>query len=253
MYVIPIPCSFDNYSYLLVCEKTGEAAVIDPTEAYPVMGQVEAEKVKLSAVLCTHHHNDHIGDIGELLKTFPDLNIYCHRADQKNIANANCFVEDGDSIKVGELEGEIIHTPGHTFGSICYHFGDVVFTGDTLFGAGCGRLFEGTAKQMYDSLNLRLATLPDDTKLFFGHEYTKKNLEFSLNVEPQNDLAAKRMKTLQEINKVSTPTTLKLEKETNPFLRSDSEDIRNNLGLRGLKPEGAVEVFAAVRHLRNPF
>ncbi len=124
MRIITIPCSFDNYSYLLVCEKTGMAAVIDPSEFYPVMCQVEEQKVNLTTVLCTHHHNDHVGDIDLLLQTYADLAIYCHRLDKVNIAKANRYIEGGDRIKVGELDGVVLHTPGHTSGSICYDFGD---------------------------------------------------------------------------------------------------------------------------------
>ncbi len=253
MRVIPIPCSFDNYSYLLVCEVTGEAAVIDPTEAYPVNCQIEDIDVNLTSVLCTHHHNDHVGAIGELLETSPQLKVYCHHSDRERIPLANTYIEDGDTISVGKLEGRSLHTPGHTLGSICYHFEETLFTGDTLFGSGCGRLFEGTAEQMYVSLTTRIAVLPAETKLFFGHEYTLKNLEFSLSVEPQNSSAAQRLKILQEEGGITTPTTLKAENETNPFLRCSSKNICNNLVLRGMDVKGELEVFAALRELRNSF
>lgn len=256
MQVIIIPCSFDNYSYLVVCEKTGEAAVIDPTESFPVMRQVEEREINLTTVLCTHHHNDHVGDIGQLIQEFSYLRVYCHRSDKSKIPHANFFVEDGDSIQVGELAGRVIHTPGHTVGSICYHFEDVVFTGDTLFGAGCGRLFEGSPEQMYTSVNKKIALLPDETKLFFGHEYTTKNLEFALSVEPQNSDIGVRLQNLQDSDGVSTPTTIRFEKETNPFFRCDSEDIRNNLKLRGVKNVQVgepLQVFTALREMRNSF
>ncbi len=253
MHIITIPCSFDNYSYLLVCEKTGVAAVVDPSEFYPVMSQVEEQKVNLTTILCTHHHNDHIADIDLLLETYPDLAIYCHNLDKDNIVKANRYVDGGERINLGNLDGTVLHTPGHTSGSICFHFRDAVFTGDTLFGAGCGRLFEGTAAQMYGSLSNKIASLADDTRLFFGHEYTQKNLEFSVTVEPQNDLAVERMKVLQQTNEISAPTTVKLEKETNPFLRCDSENIKNNLRERGVEAEGALEVFTVLRQMRNSF
>lgn len=253
MQVITIPCSFDNYSYLVLCEKSGEAAVIDPTEAFSVISEIEKRKLTLTTVLCTHHHNDHVGDIGQLVETFPGLRVYCHRLDEANIPDANSFVEDSDTIRVGQLVGEVLHTPGHTAGSICYHFEDVLLTGDTLFGAGCGRLFEGTAEQMYASLNKRIALLPDATELFFGHEYTIKNLEFALSVEPLNKDANARLQKLQNSSGVSTPTTIRLEKETNPFFRCASENIRNTLSLKGGNVKEPLQIFKALRELRNSF
>lgn len=253
MQVITIPCSFDNYSYLVLCEKSGEAAVIDPTEAFPVIREVEERKINLTTVLCTHHHNDHVGDIGQLVEEFSGLRVYCHRLDKANIPDANSFVEDGDKIQVGQLVGHVLHTPGHTVGSICYHFEDVLLTGDTLFGAGCGRLFEGSPEQMYASLNKKIGLLPNETKLFFGHEYTTKNLEFALSVEPQNNDIGARLQNLQEGDGVSTPTTMRLEKKTNPFFRCESEYIKNNLQLRGGNVKEPLQIFKALREMRNSF
>lgn len=253
MQVITVPCSFDNYSYVLICETSGEAAVIDPTEAYPVFAKVKEHNATLTSVLCTHHHNDHVGDIGQLLEWVADLKIYCYHTDEKRIPHANNLVGDGDTIQVGELVGKILHTPGHTLGSICYHFQDSLFTGDTLFGAGCGRLFEGTAEQMYTSLNNRIATFSDETKLFFGHEYTQTNLEFALQVDSQNSDVRARLQALQEQGGVSSPTTVDLEKKTNPFFRCETESIRNYLQQRGQKVQDQQSVFTALRQLRNDF
>lgn len=253
MKIIPVPCSFDNYSYLLICRTSGKAAVVDPTEAYPVQLEVEKEKVELSAVLCTHHHQDHIGGIEDLLQQYPDVEVICHLSEKARIASATTFIEDGDGIQVGEAEGRAIHTPGHTGGSVCYHFDDHLFVGDTLFGAGCGRLFEGDARQMYDSLE-KLASLPDETLIYFGHEYTRKNLEFALRVEPQNRAVRRRLEGLDATAAVSTPTTLALEKKTNPFLRTDSDDIKTILVQQGEADlQSPVEVFALLRRMRNDF
>ncbi len=253
MKIYTIPCSLDNYSYLLVCDETGEAAVVDPTEPFIVMRQVEEYKANLTTVLCTHHHHDHIGDIEYLLEEIPSLKVYCHRSDRKRISQANCFVEHGDSITIGESSGSVLHTPGHTSGSVCYHFGDDVFTGDTLFGAGCGRLFEGTAEQMFHSLNSSIAKMRGRTRLFFGHEYTKTNLEFALTVDPKNPATRQRHSELSK-GAVSAPTTVELEKTTNPFLRCDSANIQEQLRrVVNEAPQSPLEVFRILRELRNTF
>lgn len=253
MKTVTIPCSFDNYSYLLVCEKTGTAAVVDPTESFTVMRELETYQATLTTVLCTHHHHDHVGDIGILLEEIPSLEVYCHTSDRQRIPHANRFVDHGDNITIGESTGTVLHTPGHTSGSVCYQYGDSLFTGDTLFGAGCGRLFEGTPEQMYHSLNKYIARLQDDSKLYFGHEYTIKNLEFALTVDPENGDIQQRLTDLQN-GTISTPTTLGLEKKTNPFLRGDSNNIKTQLQQSLNKTfQSPLEVFTALRELRNTF
>lgn len=254
MKIVPIPCSFDNYSYLLICSHTRQAAVIDPTEAYPVAAQVDREGVTLTTVLCTHHHHDHIGDIGALQERFTSLRVICYSGDKNRIGAANTTVDHGDSVEVGELQGTVLFTPGHTSGSICYRFGEHVFTGDTLFGAGCGRLFEGTPEQMYESLNSTLGSLPEQTRVYFGHEYTRKNLNFAKMVEPDNKATAKLVDSLSAGTSPTTPTTLQQEKEVNPFLRCDSPSIIEYLtsqGETGLSDP--VRVFSQLRKRRNSF
>jgi hydroxyacylglutathione hydrolase len=254
MKILPVPCSFDNYSYLLICRKSGKAAVVDPTEAYPLQQEIEKRAVRLSAILCTHHHSDHVDGIEELLHQYSDVEVICFSSDASRIKAATSPVEDGDDVVVGELQGRAIHTPGHTSGSICYLFGEHLFVGDTLFGAGCGRLFEGDAAQMFGSLLGKLATLPDETQIYFGHEYTRKNLEFARIVEPNNEEVRRRLEKLNNTGAISTPTTLALEKKTNPFLRSDSDEIRETLTRRGEADlHSPVQVFAALRRLRNTF
>ncbi len=253
MKIVPVPCSFDNYSYLIICTQSQEAAVVDPTEAYPVMAEIGRNNVRLTTVLCTHHHQDHIGDIGRLQEQIPSLKVVCHLSDKNRIGAANTHVDDRDNVEVGNLSGKILYTPGHTSGSICYHFQDHLFVGDTLFGAGCGRLFEGTPEQMYHSLR-KIAALPSKTKIYFGHEYTRKNLEFAQLVEPGNKKVRDRLQQLSAGEAISTPTTLELERETNPFLRCDSKEIQSFFEHREkVAPGGAVEVFSLLRQLRNSF
>lgn len=254
MKIIPISCSFDNYSYLLICPASKKAAVVDPTEAYPVMAAVEKHDVELTTVFCTHHHQDHIGDIGELQQNYANLEVVCYGGDKDRIATANKYVEDGDLVEVGEIKGRVIFTPGHTSGSICYHFQDHLLTGDTVFGAGCGRLFEGTPEQMYNSLMEKIAPLEDDTKIYFGHEYTGKNLAFAQQVEPGNDDIRKRLEQLQKSDGISTPSTLKMERKTNPFLRCSEDEVRAFAAKsKGGEVDDPIEVFAQVRQQRNNF
>lgn len=254
MKIIPVPCSFDNYSYLLICQETGLGAVVDPTEAWPVMQEIEKHGVTLKAILCTHHHQDHIGDIGVLVDEFGDLEVVCHTSDQQRISSANSLADDGSHIRIGNLEGTVLHTPGHTSGSICYNFRNSLFTGDTLFGAGCGRLFEGTPEQMLQSLEKILSSCNDDTKVYFGHEYTRKNLEFAMEIEPGNGDIKARLNLLGTSEGLSTPSSLQVERRTNPFLRSAEESVKKGLELRGiLGLEEKLDVFTQLRNLRNSY
>ena len=254
MKIIPISCSFDNYCYLIIRLSSKKAAVVDPTEAYPVMAAVEENGVQLTTVLCTHHHQDHIGDIGELQQNYVDLDVICYHGDKDRISTANKYVKDGDLVEIGDLQGRVIFTPGHTSSSICYHFQNHLFTGDTLFGAGCGRLFEGTPEQMYNSLVEKIEPLADETKIYFGHEYTVKNLAFAQQVEPGNANIQKRLDLIKRNNGVSTPSTLELEKETNPFLRCSEDEVKAFAERsRGEAVNDLVEVFAELRRQRNTF
>lgn len=256
MEIITIPYSFDNYAYLIICKKSKEAAVIDPGESYPVLREVEKYGVRLRHILCTHHHADHIGGISELLEENPAINIYGHEADKDRIPGITVLVNQYDTIEVGNLSTRVLYTPGHTRGSIMYSFTGALFTGDTLFGGGCGRLFEGSASQMYQALT-GLSEFPDDTKVYFGHEYTVSNLKFAQFIEPDNRAVQKRLDEatqLAEQNRPTSPSNLFLELATNPFLRSDKEGIVK--GLQG-KCEGTLTdplgVFTALRKLKDSF
>ena len=255
MKIIQIPLLRDNYGYLIVCEETNEAAIVDPSETEPVWRKVKEEDVKLTAILNTHHHRDHTGGNPGLLEKLP-LRVYGHRTDEGRVPGLNQPLGDGDEITVGKMKGRVIFIPGHTKGHVAYLFGKNLFCGDTLFVAGCGRLFEGTAEQMHSSLS-RLKGLPSDTLVYCGHEYTEKNLQFAQTLEPNNrKLAEKlaRVRSLREKGISTVPSTMEEERETNPFLRSDSAEIQQHLRGRFPKlPSDPISIFAKVRELKDAF
>ncbi|MBC8259806.1 MAG: hydroxyacylglutathione hydrolase [SAR324 cluster bacterium] len=257
MEIITIPCLQDNFAYLLICNKTKQAAVVDPSEAAPVKTTVEEHGVELTTILNTHHHWDHVDGNKELSEYFPNLSIYGHDSDRGRIPGQTEFLKSGDEVCFGEQTGSFLHNPGHTSGAITYVFGKFAFTGDTMFAAGCGRLFEGTAAQMHDSLNLQIGSLADETELYFGHEYTEANLRFALSVEAGNTEIEKKLTTVRALRaegRFSTPTTLAEERKTNPFLRCTSTEIHSTLQTKDPKQDLAEKmVFKTLRELKDKF
>jgi len=220
LHVTPIPALSDNYMYLIVDEKTKEAAIVDPVEPQKVVEAVKHSGVNLVAALTTHHHWDHAGGNEDLAKLVPGLPFY---GGDDRIGALSKKVAHGDKLKIGELNVECLFTPCHTSGHICYLVTDdenskAVFTGDTLFIAGCGRFFEGNAQQMYNALIKILGSLPGDTKVYCGHEYTEKNLKFAAVADPNNPEIAKKMAWAQQ-RKCTVPSTIAEEKTYNPFMR----------------------------------
>lgn len=255
MKIVQIPLLRDNYAYLIVCEKTNEAAVVDPSEAEPVLRAIDKERVALTAILNTHHHWDHTGGNPGLLERF-SVRVYGHRIDRERIPGLSHPLDEGDEVQMGELTARVLFIPGHTKGHIAYLFENKLFCGDTLFVAGCGRLFEGTAGEMQSSL-AKLQALSTDTLVYCGHEYTEKNLQFAMTVEPGNKKLEAKMqhvRSLRARDLSTVPSTIGDEQETNPFLRWGSKEIQENLrkdspGLL-LDP---VSVFSQIRRLKDRF
>jgi hydroxyacylglutathione hydrolase len=257
--VVPVPQLHDNYAYLVIDPAGRDAAVVDCAEAPAVLSEVRARGLRLGAVLATHHHFDHVGGNEDLRAAVPGIRIYGSAEDAPRIPGITDPVRDGDTVRVGSLRARVIFIPAHTSGHVAYHFeaARTVFTGDTLFAAGCGRLFEGDAAQMMRSLG-RLSGLPDDTRVFCGHEYTQKNLEFAATLEPGNRAVADKLARVRALRREGTPTvptTIAEEKATNPFLRTTSPELAASV--RAKVPDvpagDAVALFAAVRALKDRF
>ncbi|BHH82097.1 hydroxyacylglutathione hydrolase [Desulforhopalus sp. 52FAK] len=257
MKVEIIPCHFDNFSYLLICEETGTGAIVDPAEYYPVSRKISELNIDVVAIYCTHHHADHIGGLEEMYKEYPGIEVAGFVSDAARIPHLTTQLKDGDSVQFGNVKGSVKHTPGHTSGGICYLFGDHLFTGDTLFGGGCGRLFEGTPEQMYNSLHGVTDGLAEDVKIYFGHEYTISNLKFAQFIEPENEDIACRFKEANatlEKGGATTPSTVGLERQTNPFLRSRIDSVRKGLiDKLLLEDSDPVSVFTAIRRLKDSY
>jgi hydroxyacylglutathione hydrolase len=259
MRVVPVPCLKDNYAYLVICEETGATAVIDPSEAEPVQVALAKEGLTLSAILNTHHHGDHVGGNLELLDMYPDIPVYGHVSDATRIPGLNHPMDAGDPFQIGQLEGVVLFNPGHTHGAVSYFFPQVpaLFTGDTLFSAGCGRIFEGTPEQMYHSINDVIGSCPDDTHIYCGHEYTLNNLRFAVHIEPDNSAIAVRQQAAEALQNQGLPTipvTLGQERDTNPFLRVHVPAVQARvIELLPGTAQRPVPLFAALRQLKDQF
>ncbi|MEG9861633.1 MAG: hydroxyacylglutathione hydrolase [Parvularculales bacterium] len=247
------PCLDDNYGYLVHEGTSGVTAAIDTPDANVIMAELDKKGWSLTHILNTHHHGDHTG--GNLaLKEATGCVIVGPRADEGRIPAIDHGVGDGDGVEFGSAQAQVFDVPGHTRGHIAYYFSEsgVAFVGDTLFALGCGRLFEGTPAQMWTSLQ-KLMALPDETVIYCAHEYTQANARFALTVDPQNEalrMRAQEIDVLRSENRPTVPTTLALEKATNPFLRPDSTAIQDMLGMRG---DDVVAVFAEIRHRKDNY
>ncbi len=247
------PCLSDNYGVLLHDPETGATASIDAPEAAAVEKALAQTGWKLTDILVTHHHADHTDGIMALKNKYK-CRVVAPAAEAAKIPGVDETVKEGGKVKVGNLTGNVIETPGHTLGHIAYwfHADNLAFVGDTLFSIGCGRVIEGTMDQMWDSLK-KLRDLPDNTLIYCGHEYTAANIKFALSVDQDNPvLVARDAQVRQQLaeGEPTIPTTIGDEKLANPFLRADVADLACDIGMAG-KP--ANEVFAEIRLRKNKF
>jgi hydroxyacylglutathione hydrolase len=244
-------CLSDNFGYLIHDGETGATASIDAPEAGPIIRALEAEGWKLTDILITHHHGDHVGGVAELKQRYGCRVVAPHDRTAK-IANVDLRVGNADVVKIGNLLARVVETPGHTLDHISYVFDNdkAVFAADTLFSIGCGRVFEGNAPMMWDSL-LKLRALPDDFRLYCGHEYTASNVKFALSVDPDNaalKARAEEVARLRADNKPTIPVLLGDEKKANVFLRADDPQVAARLHMKGAS---AAEVFGELRERKN--
>ncbi|VAI05993.1 unnamed protein product [Triticum turgidum subsp. durum] len=254
MKIIPVACLEDNYAYLIVDESTKAAAAVDPVEPEKVLAAASEVGAYIDCVLTTHHHWDHAGGNEKMRLLVPGIKVYGGSMD--NVKGCTDQVENGTKLSIGkEIEILCLHTPCHTKGHISYYVTSkeeedpAVFTGDTLFIAGCGRFFEGTAEQMYQSLCVTLGSLPKSTRVYCGHEYTVKSLQFMLTVEPENGKMKQKLEWAQkqrEANQPTVPSTIGDEFEINTFMRVDLPEIQAKFGAKS-----AVEALRTVRNIKD--
>jgi len=256
MLVKVIPCLRDNYAYLLHAPGSREALIVDPSESEPVLRELAAEQLDLVGILCTHHHLDHVGGNEGLLARLGSIPVYAHTSDRGRIPGQTQFLADGDTFTAAGLTFDVFYIPGHTLGAVAYVGQGSVFTGDTLFAAGCGRLFEGTPEMMYQSLNVRLGALPDETLVYCGHEYTAANLKFAAHVEPANAAVQDKARRVAEIRAKglpSVPSTIGEERATNPFMRCSAPDVVAHVKGRLGTDRSPQAVLAAIRSEKDDF
>ncbi len=253
--VITIPALGDNFIYLYRYQQN-DALVVDPSDASLVLRVLSEHGLSLTTVLVTHHHWDHTAGVAELKKK---TNCKVIGGEGQRISRIDCVVEDGQILAMGDAKVKVIATPGHTRTSVCYYVqpsednrNGILWTGDTLFVGGCGRLLECNAQSMWNSL-LRLASLPDDTLVYCGHDYTVENYEFALSIEPGNQAVRQRLQQILEAQRAggqTVPSTMLQERTTNPFLRAGTSELRAALNMPRAK---AVEVFAELRRRKDVF
>jgi hydroxyacylglutathione hydrolase len=248
--ILPIPAFEDNYIWLINDGK--HAVVIDPGDAKPVIKWLEQSQLILDAILITHHHSDHIGGVPELIGKYGS-HVYAPAKERYDFPHT--ALAEGDEVDLSQinLKLRVMEVPGHTLGHIAYHAHPYLFCGDTLFSCGCGRLFEGTPAQMYQSLQ-RLAKLPETTQVYCTHEYTAHNINFARELDPKNIALQERqreVRILREINKPSLPSSIGLELQINPFLRCQEPAIKK--ASNAINIESPLEVFTMVRNMRNHY
>jgi hydroxyacylglutathione hydrolase len=259
--IVQVPQLKDNYAYVLHCREESVAAVVDCSEPPAVLSVIQGLGARLVALWATHHHWDHIGGHEALLRDHPDLEVLGSAYDMENgrVPGQTRGLAHGDEVSLGSHRAQCLHIPAHTLGHIAYHFegARAVFSGDTLFGAGCGRLFEGTPGQMYRALVEVLGALPSETRVFCGHEYTESNLRFALHVDGDNPQVSARMDRVREARargESTVPSILSEEWETNPFMRADHSALQQAASAHGVEDTNdPVAVLGALREMKNRF
>ncbi|SDE38031.1 hydroxyacylglutathione hydrolase [Limimaricola pyoseonensis] len=250
--LLTIPCRTDNYAFLLHDDSTGAAALVDAPEAGPIQAALEAHGWRLTDILLTHHHDDHVAGVEELREG--GARVIGAEADAHRLPALDAAVTPGAPLEVLGTRVEVIDVPGHTVGHVAFHFPQdhIAFTADSLMALGCGRLFEGTAGQMWDSLR-RLRDLPGDTLICSGHEYTETNARFAQTIEPGNAALQERARAVTQARadgRPTVPSRLSEERATNPFLRADAPELQRAIGMEG---ETAETVFAEIRGRKDRF
>lgn len=254
--VVTIPCRTDNFSFLVGASESSQVAVVDPCDSQPVLDELANHQLELVAILNTHHHGDHVGGNRRLLEEFPGIPVYAHQSDQHRIPGITHPVDDGDRVDAAGIGYRVLFVPGHTNGHIAYYTEGTLFAGDTLFAAGCGRLFEGSPETMNHSLNQKLAPLPDETAVYFAHEYTLSNLRFAATIEPNNPQIQERLSQVRAARasgRWTVPTSIGLEKQTNPFLRVQEPSLVDGLRDRLGEHPTSDQVFANLRSAKDRF
>ena len=251
--IIVVPCLTDNYAYILHDTLSKKTTLVDAPEFTPIKERLETEKWRLDNILITHHHDDHIAGVMELKECYNPL-VYGADVDRKRLPNLDVSLSDKEKFSVSNLIFKCIDVPGHTLGHLAFYCAseNIVFTGDSLMALGCGRIFEGTPQQMFESLH-QLKKLPDSTIAYSGHEYAAQNARFALSVEPNNHHLEKRAKQIMKNIKSNLPNvgvSIGEEKKTNPFLRPSESEIRSTLGLCN---NSDLEVFTMLRKMKDNF
>ncbi|WP_174843485.1 hydroxyacylglutathione hydrolase [Thalassococcus sp. S3] len=251
--IVTVPCLSDNYAFLAHDAETGDTALVDAPEAAPILDALDARGWRLSHALITHHHYDHVDGLKEILAKHP-AQVVGHQKDAARLPPLDIALNDGDTIRIGSEDGMVMDVSGHTVGHVAYHFptSKAVFTADSLMALGCGRVFEGTMPQMWNSLS-KLSALPGDTLVYSGHEYTKANGAFAITIEPENPDLISRIQQVDEARAAGQPTVpslLSLEHATNPFLRAAVPHLQHSIGMDGADP---AEVFAEIRRRKDNF
>ncbi|MEW2917448.1 hydroxyacylglutathione hydrolase [Ruegeria sp. ANG10] len=251
--IVTIPCLSDNYAFLAHDAVSGNTALIDAPEAGPILAELDARGWTLSHVLLTHHHWDHVDGLAGILEKHAPTVIGA-AADAHRLPPLDQQVAEGDSFEIGGEPVQVLDVSGHTIGHVAFYMPQsaAVFTADSLMSLGCGRLFEGTAPQMWESLS-KLAALPEETIVYSGHEYTQSNAKFAITVDPDNAALQQRMADIdaaRAAGKPTVPSSLALEKATNPFLRATDPAIQDHLGMENAEP---AVVFAEIRARKDRF